>query len=404
MRAVARPLGQAFDLLATYHGPGDFFFERAGLGVSATGVAARVSAPLHELADAVQAALADVSIDPGGPRPVAVGALPFDPQAEGSLTIAARTTGRNPTGAWQLEIGDEPTHPNPTAVRWSGRSMPHEPFGELQLVERPSASQYAGLVEAARTHIRAGALDKVVLARTLEVDAGRMLDAKQLLWRLRAAEPTGYVFAAPAAGGALVGASPELLAEVSGRTLSVNPLAGSAPRHGDPAQDRAAADQLMASAKDRYEHDVVVRAVAAALAPLCEELDHPNEPELHATANVWHLATPFRGTLRSDVTSVLTVVAGLHPTPAVGGHPQATALATLRELEPFDRGSYAGPVGWVDAHGDGVWAIALRCAQLDGEHARLFAGAGIVGESDPAAEVEETDRKFRAFLDSLRWG
>ncbi|MEA2555801.1 MAG: isochorismate synthase [Actinomycetota bacterium] len=404
MRAVARSLGPAFDLLATYDGPGDFFFERAGLGVSASGVAARVSAPLHELADTVQAALANVSVEPGGPRPVAVGALPFDPQAEGSLTIAARTTGRNPTGAWQLEIGDEPTHPNPTAVRWSGRSMPHEPFGELQLVERPSASQYAGLVEAARTHIRAGALDKVVLARTLEVDAGRMLDAKQLLWRLRAVEPAGYVFAAPAAGGALVGASPELLAEVSGRTLSVNPLAGSAPRHGDPAQDRAAAAQLMASAKDRYEHDVVVRAVAAALAPLCEELDHPDEPELHATANVWHLATPFHGTLRSDVASVLTVVAALHPTPAVGGHPRAAALATLRELEPFDRGSYAGPVGWVDADGDGVWAIALRCAQLDGEHARLFAGAGIVGESDPAAEVEETDRKFRAFLDSLRWG
>jgi isochorismate synthase EntC len=116
------------------------------------------------------------------------------------------------------------------------------------------------------------------------------------------------------------------------------------------------------------------------------------------------LATPFHGTLRSDVTSVLTVVAALHPTPAVGGHPQAAALAMLRELEPFDRGSYAGPVGWVDADGDGVWAIALRCARLDGEHARLFAGAGIVSESDPAAEVEETDRKFRAFLDSLRWG
>jgi isochorismate synthase len=406
VRAVARPLGPAFDLLATYGGPADFFFEREGLGVSASGVAARASAPLHELADATRAALAEVGADAGGRSPIAVGALPFDPQAVGSLVIPARTTGRDPSGAWQLDIaqGDEPTDPNPTTARWAGRAMPHEPFGKLQLVERPSASEYAGLVEAARTHIRAGSLDKVVLARTLEVDAGRRLDPKHLLWRLRAAEPTGYVFAAPTAGGALVGASPELLAEVSGRTLSVNPLAGSAPRHGDPAQDRAAADQLFASAKDRHEHDVVVRAVAAALAPLCDELAHPDEPVLHATANVWHLATPFRGTLRSDVGGVLTVVAALHPTPAVGGYPQTAALAKLRELEPFDRGSYAGPVGWVDVEGNGVWAIALRCALLEGEHARLFAGAGIVGESEPAAEVEETQRKFRAFLDSLRWG
>lgn len=413
VRAVARPLGPAFDLLATYGGPDDFFFERAGIGLSAGGVAARVSASLDELADATADALAAVEAEPEGPSPVAVGALPFDPGAVGSLVIPGRATGRNATGAWQLDVtgGREPTRttgresaPAPSTGRWAGRAAPYEPFGALQLAERPSAAEYAGLVEAARTRIRAGALDKVVLARTLEVDAGRTLDPKQLLWRLRAVEPDGYTFAAPTPTGVLVGASPELLAEVSGRTLTVNPLAGSAPRHGDPAADRAAADQLLRSNKDRHEHDVVVRAVAAALAPLCDELRHPDEPVLHATANVWHLATPFSGTLSADVRSVLTVVAALHPTPAVGGHPAAAALATLRELEPFDRGSYAGPVGWVDADGHGVWAIALRCAELTGEHARLFAGAGIVAESDPAAEVQETDGKFRAFLDSLRWG
>jgi len=413
LHAVAGPLGPAFDLLATYGGPTDFFFERAGIGVSAGGVAARVSASLEELADATADALAAVEAEPEGPSPVAVGALPFDPGAVGSLVIPGRATGRNAAGAWRLDMtdGPEPTHtagresvPAPSTARWTGRAVPHEPFGPLQLVERPGATEYAGLVEAARTRIRAGALDKVVLARTLEVDAGRTLDPKQLLWRLRAVEPDGYAFAAPTPMGALVGASPELLAEVAGRTLKVNPLAGSAPRHGDPAADRAEADHLFHSGKDRHEHEVVVRAVAAALAPLCDQLEHPDEPLLHATANVWHLATPFRGTLRADVRSVLTVVAVLHPTPAVGGDPAAAGLATLRELEPFDRGSYAGPVGWVDAHGDGVWAIALRCAELADKHARLFAGAGIVAESDPAAEVQETDGKFRAFLDSLRWG
>ena len=408
LRAEARPLGPAFDLLATYGGPGDFFFEREGIGVSASGVAASVDGLLPYLAEATADALGAIHAGTAGPAPLAVGALPFDPLAAGSLVIPARATVRSTAGAWELDVtlrreAAGASRP-PVPARWAGRASPRAPFGELQMAERPTASEYAGLVEAARTRIRAGALDKVVLARTLEVDAGRILDPEQLLRRLRAAEPTGYAFAAPTATGTLVGASPELLAQVSGRTLTVQPLAGSAPRHGDPAADRAAAEQLLRSDKDRHEHEVVVRTVAAALAPLCDELDHPDEPMLHATANVWHLATPFNGTLRAGVRSVLTVVAALHPTPAVGGFPAAVALETLRELEPFERGSYAGPVGWVDADGDGVWALALRCAELSGEHARLFAGAGIVGESDPASEVEETARKFRAFLDSLRWG
>ena len=408
LRAEARPLGPAFDLLATYGGPGDFFFEREGIGVSASGVAASVDGLLPYLAEATADALGAIHAGTAGPAPLAVGALPFDPLAAGSLVIPARATVRSTAGAWELDVALRreaagASRP-PVPARWAGRALPRAPFGELQMAERPTASEYAGLVEAARTRIRAGALDKVVLARTLEVDAGRILDPEQLLRRLRAVEPTGYAFAAPTATGTLVGASPELLAQVSGRTLTVQPLAGSAPRHGDPAADRAAAEQLLRSDKDRHEHEVVVRTVAAALAPLCDELDHPDEPMLHATANVWHLATPFNGTLRAGVRSVLTVVAALHPTPAVGGFPAAVALETLRELEPFERGSYAGPVGWVDADGDGVWALALRCAELNGEHARLFAGAGIVADSDPASEVEETARKFRAFLDSLRWG
>lgn len=402
IHGLARPLGPAFDLIATYAGPEDFFFERAGAGVSATGTATTISASLPELAEQAASVLAQVRLEgASGVGPVAVGALPFDPRALGTLTVPVRATVRSGTGAWSIDLTDEALAP---AARWTGRASPHEPFADLQLVERPSASVYAGLVEAARTRIRAGALDKVVLARTLEVAAGRTLDPKELLWRLRAVESDGYAFAAPTPGGALVGASPELLAQVQGRMLSVNPLAGSAPRQGDSGADRAAAADLLGSDKDRHEHDIVVRAVAVALAPLCDDLTHPQEPVLHATANVWHLATPFSGRLRTDVPGVLGVVAALHPTPAVGGHPTEAALESLRELEPFDRGSYAGPVGWVDANGDGVWAVAIRCAELAGERARLFAGAGIVAESDPAAETEETQRKFRSFLDALRWG
>ena len=256
--------------------------------------------------------------------------------------------------------------------------------------------------------IDAGAMRKVVLARTLEVDAGRELDPRQLLHRLRAVDPDAYTFAvaagAEADDGLLVGASPELLVSRRGREVRANPLAGSAPRAGDPDEDRANADALAADAKNLSEHAIVVEAVAAALDPLCDELTWDREPALLSTANVWHLSTRFRGVLREPAPSALDLVAVLHPTPAVCGDPAPVAGAAIRELEPFERGRYAGPVGWVDADGDGEWAIAIRCARLRADRATLFAGAGIVSASDPAAEVDETDRKFRAFLDSLRWG
>ena len=148
----------------------------------------------------------------------------------------------------------------------------------------------------------------------------------------------------------------------------------------------------------------MVEAIAATLGPVCERLDWDPEPVLLETANLWHLATRFEGVLREPAPSAVDLVAALHPTPAVCGTPRDTARAIIAALEPFARGGYAGPVGWMDAAGDGEWAIALRCAQLEGAHARLYAGAGIVGASEPALEVEETDRKFRAFLDALRWG
>ena len=205
-------------------------------------------------------------------------------------------------------------------------------------------------------------------------------------------------------GGILVGASPELLLSRRGAIVRSTPLAGTAPRAGDPDEDRANAEALAASSKDREEHAIVVAAVAETLEDLCGDLRWDREPVLEPTANVWHLATRFEGRLRDPAVTALDVVAELHPTPAVCGTPRPIARATIAELEPFDRGSYAGPVGWMDAAGDGEWAIALRCARLDGERATLFAGAGIVAGSEPAAEIDETERKFRAFLDSLRWG
>ncbi len=291
--------------------------------------------------------------------------------------------------------------PEPTR----GRSEPNAPFSKMQVFPEPLPDAYERAVGEAVGRIRRGMLRKVVLARTIRVEAGRTLDPRELLKHLRAVEPDGYSFAVDTGKGrTLVGASPELLISRFGNEIRTNPLAGSAPRAGDPAEDRENAERLGTSPKDRQEHAIVVEDVFRALHPLCRDLTYDREPQLLATANVWHLSTRFRGVLKDPGVTALDLVRALHPTPAVCGEPRDEAMGTIRELEPVPRGAYAGAVGWMDATGDGVWALALRCAELDGSTARLFAGAGIVADSDPAAELDETERKFRAFLDSLRWG
>jgi isochorismate synthase len=407
-------LGPAFDLLATFE-PGGMFFERAGLGIAASGTAAILSMPagperIVGLSRRVAETLDEIRRTGDGPPPVAVAAIGFGDDQPAEARIPARATIRRALGeTWELVVTPRGLPaPAPIHERWASRTLPFEAFDEVQVRPDPEPDEYADAVAMAARKIRAGDLRKVVLARSVLVDAERELDVKQLLWRLRAVDPDCYAFAAPVSGGApgatLVGASPELLVRRRGRTVEATPLAGSAQRFGDPARDRASADALFRSEKDREEHAVVVDDVARVLGTFCDDLEHPREPELLGTANVWHLATPFRGRLHRPETSVLDLVAALHPTPAVAGMPREAARELLAELEPIDRGGYAGPVGWVDGDGDGEFAIALRCAEITGKTARLFAGAGIVGDSVPEAEVDETERKFRALLDALRWG
>jgi isochorismate synthase len=412
--AGVAPLGPAFDLLANYH-PGGFFFERSGIGVSGSGVAATIEAEpgperILRLSKMTADALTSVRRHPDGPPPVAVAAIAFADESAASAVIPARTAVRRSAGeTWQVEITAAGLAPLDAArERWTGRALPYAPFEEMQLRPDPDPDDYAAAVERATRRIRARELRKIVLARTLIVDADRELDPKQLLWRLRAVDPDCYAFATPpfgrAPGAVLVGATPEMLVCKRDREITATPLAGSAQRFGDPVRDRASAARLFASDKDREEHAVVVEDVAHVLGAFCDDLVYPHEPELLGTANVWHLATPFRGKLHQAGTGVLDLVAALHPTAAVCGTPRDDAREALGELEPIDRGTYAGPVGWVDANGDGEWAIALRCAEITGKTARLFAGAGIVADSVPEAEVDETERKFRALLDALRWG
>jgi isochorismate synthase len=410
LESRAAPLGEAFDLLAAYRPPLGVFFERRGRGVSGgtafptlTFGAADPSGLTH-----VVDVLRSSAISGSDVTPVAMGAIGFGRGGRWlhELVIPRRAVRRDHRGrAWRVDtssVGNRAEAPPPFEPVIGG--APHEPFAEIQLRELPSKNDYEAAVRDSVDRIRRGVLRKVVLARTIEVTAERELDARLLARRLRAVDPDAYTFAAPTDEGVLVGASPELLVSRQGLEVRSNPLAGSAPRAGDPEEDRANADALVGSAKDREEHAIVVEAVADTLRPLCAQLTFDPEPILRETPNIWHLSTRFRGVLREPAPSALDLVDELHPTPAVAGAPRDAALDTIAELEPFDRGRYAGPVGWVDGDGDGEWAIALRCAELRGHRAILYAGAGIVADSDPARELEETERKFRSFLDALRWG
>jgi isochorismate synthase len=199
----------------------------------------------------------------------------------------------------------------------------------------------------------------------------------------------------------LVGATPELLLRKRGAELLSHPLAGSARRSANAAEDERAAQALLASTKDHDEHRHVVEAIVEGLAPYCSHIDAQPRPVLHATASMWHLGTRIHATLKDPQASAAELLAQLHPTPAVCGTPRLAALQRIRELEPVPRGFYAGAVGWLDAQGDGDWYVAIRCARLQGTQLRLYAGAGIVAESQPEAEVAETAAKFAALLNAL---
>ncbi len=321
-----------------------------------------------------------------------VGVLPFDRHAPAHLVVPddVRRVARAQAG--------QSDGPGPAHVSW-------------RVTERPSRDAYEAAVREALTRMGrpvaqgSTAVTKVVLARTLELEASAPIDPLQVFARLQA-DPNARAFCVPVApragGGArtLVGASPELLVQKQGTTVTSLPMAGSAPRQADAAADRETARALGASAKDQREHRVVVEHVLDTLAPHCRHLHAPAAPVLASTATMWHLATPIEGHLTRDISSLELAIA-LHPTPAVCGSPSGAARALIAELEPFDRGYFTGAVGWCDTRGDGRWNVTIRCAEIEGRLARLFAGAGIVAGSDPEAEAAETGAKFRTLLRAL---
>jgi menaquinone-specific isochorismate synthase len=346
---------------------------------------------------------------------VALGALPFLSALSGHLIVPRFTMGiaRDPDGAthrWATAIGpaDMPlpgTEELFDSVIWQYGERDSTADVEVTGLTSPLPSTgYRGLVAraVASMNVPGAELAKVVLARSVTAELSGPLPLSAVLRRLRAHEPNCTIFSFPVPNGTFFGASPELLIARNGRRISCHPLAGTIARGDTARADADAQGRLAGSSKDRAEHRFVVDGLRAALSPLCDELTVPDEPSLVAFRSVAHLGTRIEGRLTAPV-SVLDLVARVHPTPAVGGTPRERALATIARGEPVAREYWAGPVGWVDARGDGEWMIGIRSARLhaDGTTVTLHAGSGVVADSDPEAEAAETDVKLASVLESV---
>ncbi|WP_326622703.1 isochorismate synthase [Streptomyces decoyicus] len=377
--------GAATALLDAYRPGTDRFLAAPGHTLLAHGTATEIPHDSRPLAQRVRETL-DARRRAGAAAPMVVGSLPFAPDAPHALAVPDSVR-------WAPPLHEDPLVALP---------VPAAEAIDWQVREVPSAERYGEAVAAAVARMRAGEFDKVVLARTLELTARHEPDLTAMLRRLARRDPAGYTFAVPSGRGrTLIGASPELLVARRGGRLVANPLAGSAPRSADLAEDVRRAAALLESSKDLHEHAVVVDAVREALAPYSTGLEVPERPTLVRTAAMWHLSTTVTGELADPAVSALELAAALHPTPAVCGTPTDVARAVIAASEPFDRGPYTGMVGWQDADGDGEWVVTIRCAEAEGRRLRLFAGAGVVADSSPRAETAETGAKFRTFLSAV---
>ena len=371
-------------------GSDGFLFVRNGIGYAGRGVAQRV------VMSQVEQVLRDIDhqnttgIDVS---PIAFGVIPFDSTATNEFIIPQQIVGKDENGnCWLTTIDNADSE---VQIRQSlGASSNDFAVTALTPIET-----YRQAVLGARSAVREGRITKAVIAREVVVEARDPIDVHAVLLRLKATFGNSYRYSIDG----FVGASPELLIEVAGSRVSSHPLAGTTPRTGDPTTDAELANKLLLSMKDQVEHRIVIDVIHDMLLPYCSYLDWQPEPSVIEVANVQHLGTLIEGHLSEDHPDLLDLARMLCPTPALGGHPRDEALAIISELEGFDRKNYGGAVGWVNAQGDGTWAVAIRCAEFsaDRKTARLIAGGGIVAASEPDAELAETQAKFQAMLSAI---
>lgn len=344
---------------------------------------------------------------------VALGAWPFDPHLRGQLVVPTITIGRADDGTrWAttvLAASSDTAHDELVASllddlaqraerTLAGFSMA-EPLvpASFDLTATPLPTEWCASVAAACGELVSSGADKVVLAREVTVTADADIPIESVVRRLRRTFPDALRFSIDG----FVGASPELLVARSGDIVRCHPMAGTAPRSGDPAADNRLGAALLASEKNRTEHQHTIDLVHDTLIGYCSYLDAEAEPSLVPLSNVQHLGTRVEGRLSSPPASVIELMAVLHPTPAVCGRPRTVAMDLIGRHETIDRGRYAGPVGWVDAAGNGAWAVGIRSAEIAGATAAVRAGVGVVPDSDPHAELAETRAKLQAMLGAI---
>lgn len=345
---------------------------------------------------------------PGGSGVVAAGALPFDADAPATLLVPRVLAAWRPgeAGAWLTEVGDAGARTDPVAAATILAADVPARTGPNEVVERrahPDDPEFLDALLACITKLRVGELDKAVLARFVAGRCREPIDAAAVAATLHGLDPACDLYAYPDGAGRVTGASPELVVATADGAVSAHPLAGTV-RLGEGRDDEAQVGWLLASAKNRAEHAVVVEDIVQRLTPLCEALHAAAAPSVVRLSTNARLGTWIDGKLLGarDAATALTVLAALHPTPAVGGVPRIAALEVIRSLEPASRGPWAGPVGWVDADGTSTWTLGLRSVRSQGDRFEVWGGAGIVAASEPDDEAAEINEKLASVLRVLQ--
>jgi menaquinone-specific isochorismate synthase len=326
------------------------------------------------------------SVHGSGTGPVLFTSFSFDRNQESVLVIPKVIVGQKGSNSWITWIGSEA---QPQLSETAASLAPSTfTFSDGTL----TSDEWKKRVTEVINRVNANGVDKVVLARDIVANSDSEIDARPILKKLSSEYPSTWVFSVDG----LVGATPELLLRLSRGMVTSRVLAGTIPKTGDDEKDLALAASLARSSKDLEEHEYAVRSVADALDPFCSSTNVPESPFVLHLANVMHLATDVTGALIESKQHVdaFSLLKNLHPSAAVCGTPRNLAFDVIDEIEGMDRGRYAGPVGWIDASGDGELGIALRCGQITDRKIRIFAGCGIVAASNPEKEVEESNAKM----------
>ena len=406
MRATTRLLSEVSSTispdqidLTSFASSDGMLFVRNGIGFATRGVAARVAS--HEARTFLANIQIDDSVKAPGSGPVLIGAIPFDSQQPHDFVLPKMLICKSDDGrCWVTTIQDtELDKSELTDSDFSPLHAPSATSSSYTVTPGVDVETYLQAVTAARDAVRSGSITKAVIARDVFVASSQPIDIHSVLLRLRNTFGSSYQFSVDG----FVGASPELLVSILHGEVSSHPLAGTAPRTGDPTTDDQLAASLLSSSKNQIEHRIVIDAVHDTLLPWCSYLDWEPEASVVAVANVQHLGTHMSGRLSEPFLHVLDAVYALSPTPALGGHPRDKALKLIADVEGMSRGRYGGAVGWFDSSGNGVWAVSIRCAEYSNNNktARLFAGGVIVADSEPLSELAETQAKLQAMLAAI---